>query len=108
MCCVNFRGKFIGIEGAEMLDGKMIKYIKQRDGYKYFEILETDGVKHGEAKDEIRKDYIRCIRNILRSKLNRGNKIRAINTRAVSVIRYCLDKGRVRGVGKTGKLLTMY
>ena len=79
MWCVSFRGNVTGIEGAVMLEGKMIKCIKERGGYKYLEILEADWVKHGESKEQIRKDSIRCRRNILRSKLNDGNIIKTIN-----------------------------
>ena len=100
MWCVSFRGKVIGIEGAVMLEGKMIKCIKERGGYKYLEILEADWVKHGESKEQIRKDYIRCRRNILRSKLNGGNIIRTINIGSVS-------NQILLEIGKTAKLLTL-
>ena len=70
-----------------MPDGKMMKNIEE-DGYKYLGILETDGVKHEEMKDQIKKEYIRKVRNILKSKLNGGNIILTLNSRAVSVVRY--------------------
>ena len=40
-----------------MPDGKMMKNIKE-GGYKYLGILEADGVKHEEKKDQIKKEYI--------------------------------------------------
>ena len=65
-------------------------------------------------KDAITTEYVRRIRKVLGSKLNGGNIITAINSRAVSIIRYgagvlewtqaeltALDR-------KTGKLMTMY
>ena len=81
------RGKVVKSEGISMSDGKMMKNIEE-GGYKYLGILEADGVKHEEMKDQIKKEYIRRVRNILKSKLNGGNIISAINSRAVSIVRY--------------------
>ena len=80
------RGEVVKSEGISMPDGKM-KNIEE-GGYKYLGILEADGVKHEEMKDQIKKEYIRRVRNILKSKLNGGNIILAFNSRAVSIIRY--------------------
>ena len=73
-----------------MKGGKVVKSegISMLDGYKYLGILEADGVKHEEMKDQIKEEYIRRVRNILKSKLNGGNIISAINSRAVSIVRY--------------------
>ena len=81
------RGKVVKSEGISMPDRKMMKNIEE-DGYKYLRILETDDVKHKKMKDQIKKQYIRRVRNILKSKLNGGNIILAINSRAVSIARY--------------------
>ena len=82
------RGKFISSEGICLPDGQRIKSVEKEDGYKYLGVLEADGVNHEEMKEMIRKEYIRRVRNILKAKLNGGNTIQAINSRAVSVIRY--------------------
>ena len=37
---------------------------------------------------KVRQEYFRRVKKILRSKLNAGNIIQAINSRAVSLIRY--------------------
>ena len=50
--------------------------------------MEADDVKHEEMKDQIKEEYISRVRNILKSKLNGGNIISAINSRAVSIVRY--------------------
>ena len=42
----------------------------EEDRYKYLGILIDDGVKHEEMKGQIKKEYIRRVRNILNSKLN--------------------------------------
>ena len=51
-------------------------------------MLEADDIKHGEKKEKIQKEYFRRLKTILKSKLNGGNTIKAINTRAVSIVRY--------------------
>ena len=43
-------------------------------------------MKHDEMKDQIRKEYARRVRKILKSKPNGGNIISAINSRAVAVV----------------------
>lgn len=50
--------------------------------------MEDDGVKREKMKGQIKKEYIRRARNILKSKLNEENTISAITSRAVSIIRY--------------------
>ena len=70
-----------------MHDGKMIKNIEE-SGYKYLGIMEVDGVKHEEIKNQIKKEYISRVRNILKSKLNGGNIISVIDSRAVSIVKY--------------------
>ena len=81
------RGRVVKNEGISMSDGKMMKNIEE-GGYKYLGILEADGVKHKEMKNQIKKEHIRRVRNMLKSKLNGGNIISAISSRAVSIVRY--------------------
>ena len=79
------RGEVVKSEGISMPDEKMMKNI-EKGGYKYLGILETDRVKHEEIKGQIKKEYIRTVRNILKSKLNGGNIILTINSRTVSIV----------------------
>ena len=51
-------------------------------------IIEGEQVKHQEMKEKIKKEYIRRLKAILKSILNSGNTVKAINTLAVPVIRY--------------------
>ena len=81
------RGKVAKSEGMSMPDRKAIKNVKE-GGYKYLGILESDGVKHEEMKGQIKKEHIRRVGNILKSKLNAGNIISATNSRAVSTVSY--------------------
>ena len=79
------KGMVVKSEGISMHDAKIMKNIEE-GGYKYLGILEVDGVKHEEMKGQIKKEYIRRVRNIL--KLNGGNIISAINSKAVSIVKY--------------------
>ena len=54
------------------------------DAYKYLGVLEGDEIKHTEMKRRIEKEYFRCVRKILQSKLNGGAMVQAINCRAVT------------------------
>ena len=107
------RGKLVKNEGISMPDGKMIRNIEE-DGYKYLGILKADGVKHEQIKGQIKKQFIRRVRNILKSKLNGGNMISTINSRAVYIVRYGAGiinwtKVELEELDrKTRKLMTMY
>ena len=81
------RGKVVKSEGISMPDGKIMKNIDE-SGYRYLGLLEADGVKHEEMEDQIKKEYIRRVRNMLKSKLNGGNIILVINSKAVTIVRY--------------------
>ena len=65
-------------------------------------------------KKGVTKEYFRRIRKILKSKLNAGNVVSAINSKAVSLIRYGAGilnwtKNEVRNLDrKTRKLMTTY
>ena len=50
--------------------------------------MKAETIKHKAMKENISKGYIRRVRTILKFKLNGGNTVLAINSRAVSVIRY--------------------
>ena len=60
------------------------------------------------------KEYIRRIKNVLRTKLNGGNLVRGVNTWAVSLLRYSVafvswTKSELQPIDrKTRKLFTIY
>ena len=64
-------------------------------------------------KDKITKDYVKRVKKIASSQLNSGNTIDAINSRAVSLVRYgagIIDrtKEELKKIDrKTRKILTM-
>ena len=81
-------GKLVSVGGMELSSGEAIPELESDKGYKYLGILEADDIIHTEMKDKIKKEYYRRARQLTSSKLNGGNTIRAINSRAVSLVKY--------------------
>ena len=107
------RGKVRNSRGITLPSGKVIQQAEE-GGYKYLGVLETDQVLHNEMKDKIKKEYFSRVRNVLKSKLNGGNTISAINTWAVSLVRYSVGivnwrKDELDTMDrKTRKLMNLY
>jgi hypothetical protein len=108
------KGKLISGGDMTLSDGKQIQEIDHEHGYKYLGILQADTTKTQEAKELVKKEYFRRSRLALKSQLNAGNTIRAINTWATPVIRYTAGVvewtvQELKEVDrKTRKLLTMH
>ena len=81
------KGKLHKSEGIKLPEGKTIKDV-ENEGYKYLGILELDKIKEKEMKETFGKEYLRRVRLVMASKLHGRNKIQAINTWAVSLMRY--------------------
>ena len=79
------RRKVKSIDVIELPSGEKIREIG--DGYKYLGILEYDYAKEQEMKDQFRNEYSRRAKLILNSKLNGRNKIMALKTWTVSILR---------------------
>ena len=82
------RGKVTKSDGIRLPDDRVIKSIHEENGYRYLGILESDQVLCNEMKEKVRAEYKRRVKKVLKSKLNGGNMISAINTWAVPLIRY--------------------
>ena len=83
------RGKLDKSEGIRLPGGRIIRSIGDDvEGYKYFGMLEADDIMYYEVKRSMKKEYIRRGKKTLSSKLNAGNVIKAINSWAVSLLRY--------------------
>ena len=95
---MQFRIKNCGVyimEGGKIIRTDVIRLpedqgMKDTDeaGYTYLGILEIDKIKEKEMKEKFSKEYLRRLRLILRWNLNGRNKIMAVNTWAVSAMRY--------------------
>ena len=73
--------------GIRLPDGQDMKDIAEA-GCTHLGILEIGKIKEKEMKETFSKEYLRMLRLILRSKLTGRNKVMAVNTWAVSVMRY--------------------
>ena len=63
-----------------MPDGKVTKSLYEGEGYKYLGISESDKFLEEKIQLNVSKEYIRRSRKVLKSKLNRGNLVRGVNT----------------------------
>ena len=68
------RGKMVQTEGIKLPDGKRMREVKL-DGYKYLGVLQLDSIMYSEMKENVRSEYIRRVKKLLRSQLNRRNVI---------------------------------
>ena len=82
------RGKVVSSAGVEMPDDERIKEI-EKNGYKYLGILEYNKIKESKMKENFRREYLTRTKLIMKRILNGRNKIIAINTWVVSLMRWC-------------------
>ena len=85
---VTEKGMIVKSVGIELPDGKVIKTLQEGGSYKYLGILEADKFLGEKMKLNVSKEYIRRLRKFLKSKLNRGNLVRGVNTWVVFLLRY--------------------
>ena len=108
------RGVMKDLSGIRLPDDCEIRGLKEGESYKYLGVLEADEIKSREMREKISTEYKRRVRKILESKLNGGNLIQAINTYAVSLIRYSAAFSdwtleEINGLDiRTRKLMTMH
>ena len=81
------RGAVVSSEGVEMPDGERIKEV-EKNGYRYLRILQYNKIKKSKMKENFGREYLRKTKLIMKSRLNGRSKIIAINTWAVSLMRY--------------------
>ena len=108
------RGKMCECKGVEIPSGEMIKEIDTEGGYMYLGLLEADTIKDKKMKDNLKREYARRVRNILKSHLSSKSVVNAINCRAISIIRYSVgiakwNLSEIKELDrKTRKLLTIH
>ena len=56
-------------EGTELPNQEKIRMLGEKENYKYLGILEADTIKQAEMKEKVRKEYLRRIRKLLKTKL---------------------------------------
>ena len=108
------KGKLISSNNIKLNEDITIKDLNQEGFYKYLGVKEKNGIQHAQMKEDVRKEYYRRIRMILKSELNSINRITAINSLAVPVVSYSFNiinwtlSDLRRMDRKTRKMLTIY
>ena len=72
----------------ELPNQDKIRMLGVKETYKYLEILEADTIKQEEMKENIKKEYFRRTRKLLKIRLCCRNLIKGMNISAVPLIRY--------------------
>ena len=71
-----------------MPNNKVITSLEEGESYKNLGRPGADEVMVNEMKDKVEKEYYRSVRKVLETELNNGNLSKAINSWAISVVRY--------------------
>lgn len=66
----------------------MVKREANQEGHKYLGILEREDVCQYELKKMVKRQHFKRVRAVLKSSLNSGNVISALNSRAPAIVRY--------------------
>ena len=72
----------------ELPNQQKIRMLREKETNKYLGILEADTIKQVEMKENIKKEYLRRIRKLLKTKLCSRNPIKGIDIWAVPLVRY--------------------
>ena len=80
-------GQKIESEGLELPDQTVMREADEK-GYKYLGVLEATGIKNKEMKEMVGKEYYRRVKLLAGTKLYARYMIGAINSWAVSIVRY--------------------
>ena len=100
--------------GIELPDGKIVKSLQEGESYWYLGIFEADKFLEEKMKLNVSNEYIRRLRNVLKSNLNGGSLVRGVNTWTVPLLRYSASfvswrKSELQAIDrKTRKLFTIY
>jgi hypothetical protein len=81
------KGKLVPSQNLVVNINREIQELEEGKAYKYLGIEESDGIQYQQMKERLKKEYTRRLRMILKSELNAKNKITAIGTLAVPVLR---------------------
>uniref|UniRef100_A0A6P7FTX2 Uncharacterized protein LOC114333960 n=1 Tax=Diabrotica virgifera virgifera TaxID=50390 RepID=A0A6P7FTX2_DIAVI len=71
-----------------MQNGKNIEAMGENDMYKYLGVKQAQKIDHKQMKIEITTEFIRRVKQLLRSHINSRNLFKALNTYACSALSY--------------------
>jgi hypothetical protein len=91
-----------------------IKELEPVKAYKYLGVEDSHNIEHKNEKENLKKEYVRKVRLILSTELSARNKMQAIGSLAVPVLRYSFgimnwhQEEMQKLDGKTRKMLTSH
>jgi hypothetical protein len=65
-----------------------IKELDTMKAYRYLGVEESHNIEHKKERDRLKKEYIRRLKLILSTELSEKNKMKAIGSLAIPVLRY--------------------
>ena len=80
-------GTKVRTDGIVLPNGDLMREVDET-GYKYLGVLEGADINVKVMKEKVRKEYLRRVKLLAKSKLYGGNLIKGVNAWAVSVVRY--------------------
>ena len=87
-----FRRKLLKAKNITLDITAVIKDFEPEESYKCLGVTEENGIQHSSLREKIWKECFRRVRSILKSELNARNRIDAINSLALPVIKYSFSK----------------
>ena len=79
-------GKRNMIAGIELPNERKIRIFREKESFKYLEIMEAETIYQAEMKESIKKEYLRGTKNFLNTNCI-TNRIQRINTCVALVVR---------------------
>ena len=108
------KGKYIAGENIILNEQEQIQNLEQGEMYKYLGVHENTEIQQHKMKMNIKKEYFRRSRLVLKTELNLKNKIKALNSLAIPVVQYSFGvidwkMQEIKSMDrKTRKILTMH
>jgi hypothetical protein len=110
---VFMKGKLVHLQNLVVGINREIQELEQGKTYEYLGAEESDGIQHQQKEERLKEECTRRLRMILKSELTAKNKITAIGTLAIPVLRCSFGiiswrLEEIKKIRKTGKILIMY
>lgn len=83
-----YRGKVLDADSFRVNEREEIRTMVEGESYKYLGFLQLKGIHHTAIKKELQDKFLYRVNRILKTSLNAGNKVKAINTFAVPFLTY--------------------
>lgn len=82
------KGKGVTGSNYETMDHEIIRPMEENEHYKYLGILQSTHIEHTAIKETLKSEFVKRLKNVLRTGLNAKNLVSAINTYAIPILTY--------------------